>query len=253
MFRTTPLLAAAALLAAPLSASAAKDDMANMPGMSGMSAMRNPTLAELGGPFTLTDQTGRTVTDKDFRGRYALFYFGYAKCDVACPTALHTMASAIRQLGPLAKQVTPVFVDFDNSRLDPPAPRGAFEYTANPKPAASMAHDMAAMHDMDRMSDVKPMSQKEFSSFLTGVDPRLVGLVGTRKQIWDIVAAYHVRWEHEHPVTQVENGIGYRLNHTTHLYLLGPDGKMAAVFEYSDTPAQIKQGMAKIIRAHPAA
>ncbi len=40
---------------------------------------------DVGGPFRLTDQTGRAVTDADFRGRYQLIYFGYSFCPDVCP------------------------------------------------------------------------------------------------------------------------------------------------------------------------
>ena len=33
--------------------------------------------ALVGGPFTLTDHTGRKVTEKDFLGKYMLVFFGY--------------------------------------------------------------------------------------------------------------------------------------------------------------------------------
>ncbi|MGD9868831.1 MAG: SCO family protein, partial [Hyphomicrobiales bacterium] len=33
--------------------------------------------ALVGGPFTLTDQTGRRVTEADFKGRYMLVTFGF--------------------------------------------------------------------------------------------------------------------------------------------------------------------------------
>ena len=32
--------------------------------------------ARIGGPFTLIDQNGRTVTDRDFAGKYRIMYFG---------------------------------------------------------------------------------------------------------------------------------------------------------------------------------
>ena len=40
-------------------------------------ALTPATNAAIGGPFTLTNSAGETVTDKDFQGRYMLVYFGY--------------------------------------------------------------------------------------------------------------------------------------------------------------------------------
>ena len=54
----------------------------------------------LGGPFTLTDHTGRTVTDKTFLGKYILIYFGYTSCADVCPTDLSNMVGAMNLLGP---------------------------------------------------------------------------------------------------------------------------------------------------------
>lgn len=73
-------------------------------------------VANVGGPFTLVDQTGREVTDQDFRGRYMLIYFGYSFCPDVCPTELQIMSQALDALGPAAKQVQPVFVTVDPER-----------------------------------------------------------------------------------------------------------------------------------------
>ena len=52
--------------------------------------------ALVGGPFTLTDHTGKRVTDQDFRGRFMLVFFGFTYCPDVCPTALQVMAAALR-------------------------------------------------------------------------------------------------------------------------------------------------------------
>lgn len=73
---------------------------------------------KIGGPFTLVDQDGKTVTEADFRGRYSLIYFGYTYCPDVCPTALSVMADALDILGPKGDKVTPVFITVDPERDD---------------------------------------------------------------------------------------------------------------------------------------
>jgi protein SCO1/2 len=72
---------------------------------------------QLGGPFTLVDQTGKTVTDKDFVGKLMLVYFGYTFCPDVCPTELANMAAAYDLLTPAErKQVQLVFITVDPER-----------------------------------------------------------------------------------------------------------------------------------------
>src|SRR5262245_3135672 len=62
----------------------------------------NGTVSLVGGPFTLLDGNGKQVTDRDFRGKYLLVYFGYTFCPDVCPTTLNEVADAIDRLGPKA-------------------------------------------------------------------------------------------------------------------------------------------------------
>jgi protein SCO1/2 len=81
--------------------------------------------ALIGGPFSLVDQTGKTVTDKDFRGRYMLVFFGFTHCPDVCPAELQVMADALGQLGPKASKIVPVFISLDPER-DRPEAVGAY-------------------------------------------------------------------------------------------------------------------------------
>src|SRR6478672_9806640 len=55
--------------------------------------------ATVGGPFTLTDQDGKTRSLSDFRGKYVLIYFGYSFCPDVCPTTLGVVAEALDRMG----------------------------------------------------------------------------------------------------------------------------------------------------------
>ncbi|MHA1599056.1 MAG: SCO family protein [Alphaproteobacteria bacterium] len=74
---------------------------------------------QIGGAFSLTDHTGKAVTDADFRGRYTLVFFGYTYCPDVCPTAMQTISDALDLLGDKAVDVTPVFVSVDSKRDTP--------------------------------------------------------------------------------------------------------------------------------------
>jgi len=73
----------------------------------------------VGGPFELIDQTGRTRTDADFRGKLLIVYFGYTYCPDVCPTDLMQIGLAIDKLGAASVQVQPLFVSVDPERDTP--------------------------------------------------------------------------------------------------------------------------------------
>ncbi len=69
-----------------------------------------------GGPFTLTDHTGKKVTEKDFTGKYRLIYFGFTYCPAICPTELAKITSAMKLAGDKAKDIQPIFITVDPER-----------------------------------------------------------------------------------------------------------------------------------------
>jgi cytochrome oxidase Cu insertion factor (SCO1/SenC/PrrC family) len=71
---------------------------------------------EVGGPFTLLDQDGKTRSDSEFRGRLMLVYFGYTFCPDVCPTDLMAITQALDALGPDAAGVQPIFITIDPER-----------------------------------------------------------------------------------------------------------------------------------------
>jgi protein SCO1/2 len=75
--------------------------------------------ALIGGPFTLIDQNGKTVTDRDFPGRYKLVFFGFTHCPDICPAELQVMAAVLDQLGDKADKVVPIFITVDPERDTP--------------------------------------------------------------------------------------------------------------------------------------
>ncbi len=79
-----------------------------------------PAFASLfGGPFDLIDQDGQPKSDKDFRGKFMLIYFGYVNCPALCPGNLQQMAAALEELGVEGKKIQPIFISIDEARDTP--------------------------------------------------------------------------------------------------------------------------------------
>jgi protein SCO1/2 len=108
--------------------------------------------AKIGGPFQLTDQTGRSVTEKDMIGRPTLIFFGYTHCPDVCPTSLFEMSEVLRAMGKDADRVNAYFVTVDPER-----------------------DTQAAMKE-----------------YLSSFDPHLKGLTGDAAAVGKIVSAYRV-------------------------------------------------------------
>jgi cytochrome oxidase Cu insertion factor (SCO1/SenC/PrrC family) len=70
----------------------------------------------VGGPFTLTDQTGKPRSDSEFRGKLMIVYFGYTYCPDVCPTDLMAITQALDALGPAAEGIQPLFITIDPER-----------------------------------------------------------------------------------------------------------------------------------------
>ena len=111
--------------------------------------------ALVGGPFTLTDQNGRRVTDADFRGKYMLVMFGFTYCPDICPSSLQVISAALEQVGSKADKVVPIFVSVDHER-DTPA---------------------------------------QLKLYLESFHPRMVGLTGTADEIAAAAKAYRVYYK----------------------------------------------------------
>jgi protein SCO1/2 len=146
---------------------------------------------QIGGPFALVDQHGATRTDKDFRGSYLLIYFGFTHCPDTCPTALSKMTGALEAL----------------AELD----------------AAKAGQVVPIFISVDPERDTPAVLRGYVEQF----DRRLVGLTGTRRELDKLGRAYGVF----SAVVPTKEPAVYVMDHTSFLYLIGPDGKYVQYFE----------------------
>jgi protein SCO1/2 len=115
--------------------------------------------ASMGGPFTLTDQNGRRVSDRDFAGKYRLIYFGYTFCPDVCPVDMQVIGAGLRRFeaedGARAARVQPIFISVDPARDTP----------------AVLRQFVAAFH------------------------PRMIGLTGSEAEIAQVAREYRIFYQ----------------------------------------------------------
>ena len=74
---------------------------------------------EIGGPFTLVNAAGETVTDTEVITEPSLVYFGYTFCPDVCPFDVARNVEAVELLAETGKSATPVFISVDPGRATP--------------------------------------------------------------------------------------------------------------------------------------
>jgi protein SCO1 len=109
-------------------------------------------IANIGGPFELTDQTGKMVSEVDFLGKPSVYFFGFTHCPDVCPTTLYEMTNWLEELGDKADKINVAFVTVDPERDTP-----------------------------EVMAD-----------YVSAFDPHIVGLSGTPDQVTEMVKAFKV-------------------------------------------------------------
>jgi protein SCO1/2 len=87
---------------------------------------------DIGGPFTLVNPAGQTVTDAEILAKPALVYFGYTFCPDVCPFDMARNVEAVDILEDRGFEVTPVFISIDPER-DTPEALGDYAENMHPK------------------------------------------------------------------------------------------------------------------------
>ena len=75
--------------------------------------------ATIGGPFTLTSQNGKPVTQAALDGHPTLVFFGYTHCPDVCPATLAEISSLFKAMGP-SETARALFITVDPQRDTPP-------------------------------------------------------------------------------------------------------------------------------------
>lgn len=174
----------------------------------------------LGGPFTLVDHHGKTVTDKTLfpegNRRFGMLYFGFTHCPDICPSEMVKMTKVIDALdakgAPFTDRVLPVFISVDPKRDG----------------VAQLAHYVKDFH------------------------PRTIGLTGTPNQVAKACKAYRVYHSPQKTVNEDED---YLVDHSIVIYLLAPDGEFLDFFtqlaEADEIAERTKRRIVEWDKEHP--
>ncbi|MEL1251161.1 SCO family protein [Aurantiacibacter gilvus] len=81
----------------------------------------------IGSGFALTDHFGKSVTEADYKGQFALIFFGFTHCKLVCPRALTRISEALDLLGDQAANIKPLYVTVDPERDTPDVMRNFLE------------------------------------------------------------------------------------------------------------------------------
>jgi cytochrome oxidase Cu insertion factor (SCO1/SenC/PrrC family) len=164
------------------------------------------------GPFLLIDHKGRPVTDRDFRGKFMLVFFGYTFCPDVCPIDLQIISKAVDALGEAGNRVQPIFITVDPKR------------------------------------DTVEVLARYVSHF----HPRLLGLTGTPEQVAMAAQTYGVLYMTALDTMSDSDGAHaqYLVDHSALTYLLGPDGRFRAAFPHNTEPKKLAAGILKHLNDH---
>lgn len=149
---------------------------------------------KIGGPFSLVNQDGVSVTEKTFGGQYKLLYFGFTYCPAICPTELGKITRVLKTLEgenpKLVENVQPIFVTVDPERDTP----------------------------------------EVLKDYITSFHPRMVGLTGAVEQIEDAKRKYRIYAAK----VQEEGMSDYTMDHSSFIYFIGPDESVLGIYRMDD-------------------
>ena len=166
----------------------------------------------LRGRFILSDHNGKTFTEQDMQGKYALIFFGYTYCPDVCPTSLAVLTQALKNLGGEA----------DKGQVDKIVP---YFITVDPQ------RDTA----------------KVLNDYVKYFDKRIVGLTGSEQMIKRVVDQFKAKYQKEE-IEKGQDPLLYTMDHTASLYLMAPDGRFITKFAHGISPDVLADELAVIIR-----
>jgi len=162
---------------------------------------------DVGAPYSLVDSSGERLDSGTFAGKYQLIYFGYTYCPDICPTELLIMGQTVRSLAETAPEKA--------SKIQP------IFITVDPErdTPSLMGEYVANFHD------------------------RMIGLTGPVDDVAKVAhdfRVYYAKVDGEDP----EN---YLMDHSSFLYLVGPDDRLVAMIRPNGDPDAMARELDRLV------
>lgn len=157
----------------------------------------------IGRDWTLTGMDGKTYTLQSFAGKVVLVLFGFTQCPDVCPTSLAELAQVMKLLGSQADQVQVLMISVDPERDTPEVLR----------------------------------------AYISGFDPRFMGLTGTPEQVKQAAASFKAFYAK----APTASG-GYNMDHSASFYLLDPKGEARVLLANNVGADTIAQDIRTLLR-----
>ncbi|KPI86714.1 Cytochrome c oxidase assembly factor-like protein [Leptomonas seymouri] len=184
------------------------------PDFQSMKSVKMEPRAQLGGPFRLREsRTGEYITDQElFKDKWTLLYFGFSKCAEICPNTLTYISEVMKSCDE--------------------------EYGKDPDLVDEQKKMQSVFLSIDFLRDKPEVVEK----FVRKYDPRVRGLCGTMQDVETAARAWRVYYSSvnetdEEREAREAKGVEapviddtYQFDHSSAIYLVGPDGKMKDFF-----------------------
>jgi protein SCO1/2 len=159
--------------------------------------------SHLGQKWSLTGMDGKSYTPADFHGKVTIVFFGFTQCPDVCPTSLAELAQVMKLLGDLASRVQVLLISVDPERDTPAVLR----------------------------------------AYVSGFDPRFLGLTGTPEQVKLAAAAFKAYYAR----AATANG-SYNMDHSANFYLLDAKGESRVLLSNNAGAENIAHDIRALLR-----
>lgn len=161
------------------------------------------TGTKLGQNWTLAGMDGKTYTPVSFQGKVTLVFFGFTQCPDVCPSALAELTQVMKLLGDRAAKVQVLMISVDPERDTPEILR----------------------------------------AYISGFDPRLMGLTGTAEQVKAAAGSFKAYY------AKVPGAKGaYSMDHSSSFYLLDKKGEARVMLNSTVGAAAVAHDIEILLR-----